>query len=352
MNSITIKKTVLFVVVLAIGAPSVFGANVALRDKSNHQGTMIRLGDIADISATPTSELNTLSTTFLLPAPAPGTRQFLRSSQVRELLAARGVDLGAIYLSGAAVVELGSAKPQAVFDVGEAVSVAQPTREEVEFSLQASIEQYLIRQTGHTQWRVETPLDLIAYPRVAKLGLEFTISGGRKPWTGRQYFKIAGSQAGQEMTVVAMVGKIQSVVTVIRTIERGELIRTSDVQISQQEGKQPSTALSSLSEAIGMEARRTIRADAIVLKSHLRAPLLVERGETVTIFARTAGITVRSFAVARQDGAQGELVQVEKLDSKERFMARVSGRRQLEVLATGATTSDFASLPRHEPLRR
>ena len=151
MNSIAIKKMVLFVAVLAIGVPSVFGANVALRARSNHQSALIRLGDIADISATSTSELSNLSTTVLLPTPAPGTRQFLRSSQVRELLAARGVDLGAIYLSGAAVVELGSAKPQAVFDVGEAVSVAQPTREEVEFSLQASIEQYHIRQTGHAQ---------------------------------------------------------------------------------------------------------------------------------------------------------------------------------------------------------
>ena len=352
MKSLTLKRLVIFFAVLAIGAPSALAANVALRAKSNHQGTMIHLGDIADISAASTSEVNDLATTALLPAPAPGTHHFLRRSQVRELLAARGVDLGAIYMSGAAVVELGESKPLVEMGADEMPSAAQPTKQEVESSLHASIKQYLSRQTGHTRWRVETPLDSAAYLRVANLGFELTITGGRKPWTGRQYFKIVGSQADQNMTVVATIAKIQPVVTVLRTIERGELIRTSDVEINEHEGSLSRTAVSSLAAAIGMEARRAIKVDSIVLESDLSAPLLVERGETVTVFARTAGITVRTFAVAREDGAQGELVQVEKLNSKDRFVARVSGRRQLEVLAAGATTGDFASLPRHEPLRR
>jgi flagella basal body P-ring formation protein FlgA len=352
MNSSTTKNVVLLIAVMAAGAPSVFGANVVLRAKSHHQGNMVRLGDIADISATTTSELNSLATTVLLPAPAPGTRQFLRSSQVRELLAARGVDSGAIHMSGAAAVELGTAKLQGVYEGVERVSVAQPTREEVEFSLRTSIEEYLIGQTGHTEWRVETPLDSIALARVEKLGLETTVSGGHRPWTGRQYFKLVSNQTGLETTVMTKVSKIQPVVTVLRTIERGELIRTSDVTIRQHEGILSRSAVSSLGEAVGMEAQRTIKADSIVLKNQLSAPLLVERGETVTVFARTAGITVRSYAVARQDGAKGELVQVEKIDSKDRFMARVSGRLQLEVLATGAMASDYATLPRHEPLRR
>jgi flagella basal body P-ring formation protein FlgA len=352
MKSLTVRLLVIFVALLAAGTPSAFGANVSLRARSNHQGTMVRLGDIADISAASTTELNDLSTTVLLPAPAPGTNHFLRRSQIRDLLVARGVDLGAIYMNGADVVELSVAKPQAVVGAVGGSSGAQPTREEIDFSLQALIQRHLNQQTGHTRWRIETPLDSATYLRLAKLGYELTVSGGRKPWTGRQYFKVVGSQTDQDVTVVTTVTKIQPVVTVLRTIQRGDLIRTSDVEIRQHEGHLSKAAVSSLAEAVGMEAQRTIKADTIVLENHLRAPLLVERGETVTIFARTAGITVRTFAVARQDGAHGELVQVERLNSKERFVARVSGRRQLEVLATGATTGDFATLPRHEPLRR
>ena len=345
-------KLVVVLVALAVGAPSAAAANVALRAKSNHVGTMIRLGDIADISAASTVELNDLTTTELLPAPAPGTLQFLRRTQIRDLLAARGVDLGAISLSGAEVVEIGAAKPQAEVEVGEKPLVREPTRQEIESSLQASIKQYLSQQTGHDRWRIEAPLDAAAYLRVANLGFELKASGGRKPFSGKQYFQITGERPDQEMIVVATVARIQPVVTTLRAIDAGELIRTSDLEIRQHEGNLPSTAITSLAKAVGMEARRSIPQGTIVQESQLSAPLQVERGETVTIFARTAGITVRTFAVARQDGAQGELVQVETLEGKERFAARVSGRRQLEVLATGTTAGDFATLPRHEATRR
>lgn len=351
MKSHTRKLVVLFVAFTA-GAPSAIAANVALRSKSNHQGSMVRLGDIADISAASTTELNNLSSTELLPAPAPGTLQFLRRAQIRDLLAARGIDLGAISLSGSDIVEVGAVKPQVDLGVEGEQTVTAPTRREIESSLHASIKQYLSEQTGHDRWRIETPLDTADYLRLANLGFELQVGGGRKPFAGRQYFQITGVQPDQEMIVVANVTRIQPVVTALRKIDRGEFIRAADVEVREHEGSLPSTAISTLAEAVGMEARRSISEGSILQKSQLSAPLLVERGETVTVFARTAGITVRTFAVARQDGAQGELVQVETLDGKDRITARVSGRRELEVLATGATTSDFASLPRHEATRR
>ncbi len=343
---------VVLLVALAMGVPSALAANVALRAKSNHQGTMVRLGDIADISTASTSELNDLSTTVLLPAPAPGTLQFLRRSQIRDLLAARGVDLGAISISGADVVEVGAAKPQAEVAAEGKETALAPNRREIESSLHASIKKYLSEQTGHDRWRIEAPLDTADYLRLANLGFELKAEGGRKPFSGRQYFQFTGEHPDQEMIVVATVTRIQPVVASLRKIEQGELIRATDLEIREHEGNLPSTAISTLAEAVGMEARRSISEGSILQKSQLSAPLLVERGETVTVFARTAGITVRTFAVARQNGAQGELVQAETLDRKDRFTARVSGRRQLEVLATGATTGDFASLPRHDATRR
>lgn len=345
-------KLVVLLAALAVGAPSALAANVALRAKSNHQGTMVRLGDIADISAASTLELNDLTTAVLLPAPAPGTLQFLRRSQIRDLLAARGVDLGAISLSGAEVVELGTSKLQAEVAGEGKDTVLAPNRREIESSLHASIKQYLSEQTGHDRWRIEAPLDTADYLRLANLGFELKVEGGRKPFSGRQYFQVSGAQPDQEMVVVATVTQIQPVVIALRKIEQGELIRATDVEIREHEGNLPSTTMSTLAGAVGMEARRSISEGSILQKSQLSAPLLVERGETVTVFARTAGITVRTFAVARQDGAQGELVQAETLDRKDRITARVSGRRELEVLATGATTGDFASLPRHEATRR
>jgi flagella basal body P-ring formation protein FlgA len=351
MTSHTVKFVVLLTA-LTSGAPWAEAANIALRARSSHEGTMVRLGDIADISSASSAELNDLSTTVLLPAPAPGTLQFLRRSQIRDLLAARGIDLGAVALSGAEVVEVGAAKPPVQGVTDEKASLPLPSQEEIEASLQASIKQHLSQETGHDRWRIDVPLDMADYLRLASLGFELQATGGRKPYFGRQQFRITGERDGQEMNVLTTVTRIQPVVTALRKIESGELIRATDLEIRQHEGNLPNNAVSSISEVVGMEARNSLTAGSVILKSQLSAPLQVERGETVTIFARTAGITVRTFAVARQDGAQGELVQVETLEGKDRFMARVSGRRQLEVLATGATAGDFASLPRHDTTQR
>ncbi|MCA9261977.1 MAG: flagella basal body P-ring formation protein FlgA, partial [Planctomycetales bacterium] len=83
---------------------------------------------------------------------------------------------------------------------------------------------------------------------------------------------------------------------------------------------------------------------AVVLTNQLRSPIVVRRGETVTVTARAAGIVVKTLAVARQDGGVGDLVQADTLDGdrRERLTARVTGRQRLEVFAAGVTSEDFA----------
>ena len=84
----------------------------------------------------------------------------------------------------------------------------------------------------------------------------------------------------------------------------------------------------------------------MLLTSQVRAPLLVRRGERVSVRARAAGIVVRTYATAQQDGSLGDLVQVQALEGKERYAARVSGVRELEVFAAGASAGEVAAAAR------
>ena len=61
-----------------------------------------------------------------------------------------------------------------------------------------------------------------------------------------------------------------------------------------------------------------------MLADDLRAPLMVHRGDVVTVHVETAGIHIRTTARSRDDGAQGELVSVESLLNRSTFYARVS----------------------------
>ncbi|NOY29777.1 MAG: flagellar basal body P-ring formation protein FlgA [Planctomycetes bacterium] len=341
MSSSSLKYLVLLVV-LALGLSSsyVLGADVVLRERATTSGPIVRLGDVADITAASTSTLKNLASTPLVPTPAPGSTEFLQRSQIRDLLATRGIDMLRLRIRGAAVVEIGKATKQPEIETPTA-----PSNREIETALHDAIEQYLQNETGHDLWRITVS------PTSKALGPNFTVRGGRKPWTGRQRFRVSGTHPDEAFEVQATVVKIQSVLFSRQVIKKGDIIRAADVERRQHEGRVPGLVLSTLDQVVGMEARRTIRADVILQENQVRAPLQVERGETVTVVARTGGISVRTFAVARQDGAMGDLVQIETLDGSQRFAARVSGRHRLEVLAAGTQAGDYATLGRL-PLRR
>lgn len=326
------------------------GATVILRPQSVHTGSMVYLGDIAEISAATPGELQELKQALITPAPAPGTRQYLNRAQVRDMLVASGVSQFGLTLGGADVVELG--KAQELPPIEQPAVKTSLSRQQIEHALETSILDYLIGQTNHDGWRVKIEFDTKTLLHAASLTDQLQISGGHRPWTGRQYFHVTDAGHEESVRITAMVTRYQEVVTTKRAVGRGDLIRAADLQTEIVEGSVPTGALAELTQVIGMQARQSIGKGKVVSKNQLTAPLQVERGETVTVFARTSGIAVRTYAIARENGALGDLIQVETLDKKERYVARVSGLRELEVLASGAAVRDYASLPRHNTFRR
>jgi flagella basal body P-ring formation protein FlgA len=98
------------------------------------------------------------------------------------------------------------------------------------------------------------------------------------------------------------------------------------------------TAIDSIEKLIGMEARQAIPIGAMVFSDQVQPPVLVKRGELVTVASQGSGIRVRTTAKAREDGVQGQLVQLESLDTRERFEARVTGRREAAIIAITSPT--------------
>ena len=87
----------------------------------------------------------------------------------------------------------------------------------------------------------------------------------------------------------------------------------------------------SLDEVIGKQTTRAIPEGQAFRQEWVRQPLLVRRGEVVTLTALSAGIRVRTMARARDDGSLGELISVESLTDRKSFFARVAAVREVEV---------------------
>jgi flagella basal body P-ring formation protein FlgA len=347
MNQNLVKRCI--TLTLAVVALQVNGASIVLREQAIPTGAVVFLSDIADVAAASEDEMHNLATTPLMAAPAHGTQEFLSFAKVLELLESRGVDMSGLTFAGARTVKVGKAIATQIPHVTEPVrQLAAGQREQ---AVVDAIVTHLGKTTRHHDWQVELSLGAAELRDLGKLGVDLTASAGRSPWIGAQKFRVTGTSDAEPVFVLAKVARLNSVVVATRRIEQGSLIGATDVEM-RSEPNVPTTAVHALELVIGKEATRVIEADAILQASQTRSPMLVQRGETVKVSARTGGITVSTFAIVQQNGALGDLVQVQTLDKKDRFAARVSGWKQLEVLPTGVTTADYAALKHSETQKR
>jgi flagella basal body P-ring formation protein FlgA len=131
------------------------------------------------------------------------------------------------------------------------------------------------------------------------------------------------------------------VVYATRAIAPGERLRPIDVELKPADrltGNGPFAR--SLAEVEGLEATRALAAGQAIELRSLRRPLLVQRGQAVTVVARIEGVRATTTARALEEGAQGDLILLESLESRQRYSAMVTGVQQAEVLATGVSVAD------------
>jgi flagella basal body P-ring formation protein FlgA len=318
---------------------------IVLREHAAPQTAVVRLGDVAEIIADDGTPLQSdLAETPLMPTPAPGTKQFLRSAALRDLLAARSVNMSGLRITGARVVSIGESSP------GSEAPTAAPSPtasvenfQSVAEGLTAAIIDYLRQQSGHDLWNVQIEADDDVLAAFQRAGSRAVISGGKAPWTGRQRFSVSGAPGVKGALAYARVERHEMAAFATRAIQRGDLVRRSDVELRTHVGALPAQAVFTLDSIVGKEAVQAIRADALLLNNHVRAPILVHRGEQATVQVRAGGVLVRTYAVAQQDGSLGDVVMVKAVSTKEQYAARVSGLKQLEVFAAGSAASDVAA---------
>jgi flagella basal body P-ring formation protein FlgA len=321
-------------------AASSDGGEIVLRPKATPRGAVVRLGDVAEIRGGAGGETAKLAAMPLMPAPTDGAQRYLRAGEVRDLLNARGVRMNDWRVGGAASVVVMGASNGALL-AGYEESTGESTAKTDSDRLDELVIQYLRQQSGHDLWsiKVEANDEALSAVRTPDVALR----GGKAPWAGRQRFELIGGARVKPVYVYARIERLEMVAFAVRSIERGELVRRSDVELRPFGGTLPTQAVVAAEAVIGKEAVQAIRADSMVLSNYVRSPIVVRRGERVSVRARAGGVVVRTFAIAQQEGSMGDLVAVQAAEGKERYTGRVSGVRELEVFAAEPTATEMAS---------
>jgi len=312
---------------------------------------MVRLSDLAEVRATDPDKAKELGATPLFPAPAPGQSRFVRARELQDLLLLKGVNLARIQFSGSSQVKI----------VGAAGDLPDLPTEAPSFSRQRRANQRaaeaictLLREyvSPDTPWNVEATVATEHVRQVADPGHQVIARGGAEPWTGPQQFELSVQTAEGvvRVPVDAQVTIPDAVVVVRHSLPRGVLVRRADVELRHDADASAIAAVfHDLESVVGMETTQSVPEGRLLSGDMVRPPLWVRRGEVVTVYARAAGIRVRTQARARDDGSRGELVAVESLNDRKTFFARVCGIREVEVFARAVRAEPDESAVR-EPL--
>jgi len=321
--------------IVALATPPVFGAELQLRSRCQPRGPLVTLGDVADVLAADMRQAQPLAGIELFPAPAAGQQRAVTLRELQDLLSTRQINLAEHRFSGASrVVVEGYGDAQA----GPRTPLSPSIRKRAERLLSEAIVRLLQQAApGNRPWNVEATLSDDQARAIPADGRKIAVRGGQPPWTGRQQFEVAveTAEGPSRFAVRADVSVREPVVVTAAGLSRGSVIRDADVQLASASSvSETSDAAHTLDDVVGKEATRAIPAGTVLQASMLRAPLVVRRGEVITVYSRSAGVRVRTTARARDDGGLGELIAVESIsDRKKVYSARVCGIQEAEVYA-------------------
>jgi flagella basal body P-ring formation protein FlgA len=116
-----------------------------------------------------------------------------------------------------------------------------------------------------------------------------------------------------------------------RGLERNEILKSSDVLIERRPKAEVGNDVASRDGAVGMQARRQLRAGQALRAADLAKPDLVTRDQNVTLIYESSGLYLTIRGKALEGGTEGDAVNVLNLQSKRTVSGIVVGRGQVSV---------------------
>lgn len=117
-----------------------------------------------------------------------------------------------------------------------------------------------------------------------------------------------------------------------RTLQRGIPIRASDIELqSFPSNRLKSGHVKSLSYPIGMEPSQTIPKGALISINMLRPPVLVRKGDAVSIIFERNGISVTNEGIALENGGLREKIKIQLPDTKKILTATVQSAGVVKI---------------------
>ncbi|MEP3046001.1 MAG: flagellar basal body P-ring formation chaperone FlgA [Roseibium sp.] len=189
---------------------------------------------------------------------------------------------------------------------------------------------------------IQAPDQVLADPKAAH-----PVRVNRANWSRNSgHFSMTASVAVEygtrEISLTGRAFEMVEIIALAQPIVRGDILQPEDLtSIKLPKNKVASNALHKGDEIIGKEARVNMRANQPLSRKDFQRPLLIDRGEKVTVTFEIPGMKLTSRAQAMDNGAKGDVIDVMNLQSRRIVPAIVLSRGQVRVLAANPVVASL-----------
>lgn len=164
-----------------------------------------------------------------------------------------------------------------------------------------------------------TPVTVRYEPRNNRFDVTFEVAheGGRGP------VKLRFSGTATETVEAAVLA---------RSLERNEVLKSADVTMERRPKAEVGADILTRDRAVGMQARRQLRAGQPLKGGDVTKPDLVQRDQGVTLIYENGGVYLTVLGKALDNGAEGDIVSVMNLQSKRTVSGIVVARGRVAIV--------------------
>jgi flagellar basal body P-ring formation protein FlgA len=141
-------------------------------------------------------------------------------------------------------------------------------------------------------------------------------------------------------TAVEMV----DIVALSQPLRRGDILKEGDLtKIRLARKKAPAGALMDSAEIVGKEARTNLRANAPISRKDFQRPILIRKREKITVTFDMPGMKLTSRAIAMDDGAKGDVIDIMNVQSRRIVPATVTSRGRVIAVSANPIVASLNS---------
>jgi len=144
----------------------------------------------------------------------------------------------------------------------------------------------------------------------------------------------------EKLEVKGTVNYINNIPVLSEPKGKGELILESDIEyIKVKSTDIKAGMITNAQDIIGKTPRNTLNPMAPLFNSDMKLPVLVKRGQVVTMNLNSGRISLTTQGLATQDGKKGDVIKIENITSKQIITAVVTGEREVNIITSNVQTA-------------